>query len=692
MEMEREQIVWRHNPEFDRLDPLSPLSVGNGEFAFTSDITGLQTFPEQYEVPLGTQSNWGWHFTGGRGRFSAKDAALQMFETHGRQVGYPMKPGDKPEAYQWLRQNPHRLHLGRLSFRFLDEAGEELSYSDAGQFRQKLDLWTGILSSKFEIRGVPVEVTTACHPEADILGVRVISPLIREGRLQVFIRFPAPDMTHSAWAKSVFADWESDHRHDTVLVRQEKGTALLERTLDEERYAVRWRWNIGRLEQTETHEFTLNPGESQDESPNESPEELTFSVGFAAGSPGVADFEAIVSASIRHWESFWQSGGAVSFAGSSDPRAFELERRVVLSQWLCAIHSGGSMPPQETGLMYNSWFGKSHLEMHWWHAAHFALWGRASILRRSLDWYNGILPVARELALSQGYEGARWPKMVGFDGIPCPSPVAPGLIWQQPHPIAMAELCYKADPAQETLRGFRDIVFESADFMVSYAHWNESRDAFDLGPPLIPAQECHPMNASANPPYELEYWKYGLDIAIKWADRLGVQPNPRWVEVATNLAAPPRLDGVYLAHELAPDTFTEKNHDHPSMLCALGVLPGKLIDRETMRRTLWKVKDDWKWETAWGWDFPVCAMTAARLGERDLAVDFLLMDEMKNTFLPNGHNYQRPGLTAYLPGNGGLLTAVAMMACGWEGEEDLRCPGFPASGWTVQWEGLKPWL
>ena len=172
--------------------------------------------------------------------------------------------------------------------------------------------------------------------------------------------------------------------------------------------------------------------------------------------------------------------------------------------------------------------------------------------------------------------------------------------------------------------------------MVSYVHWNETTGAFDLGPPLIPAQECHPMNASANPPYELEYWKYGLDIAIKWADRLGIQPNPRWAEVASNLAAPPRLDGVYLAHEFAPDTFTEKNHDHPSMLCALGVLPGKLIDRETMRRTLWKVKDAWKWETAWGWDFPVCAMTVARLGERDLAVDFLLMDEMKTRICQTG--------------------------------------------------------
>lgn len=84
---------------------------------------------------------------------------------------------------------------------------------------------------------------------------------------------------------------------------------------------------------------------------------------------------------------------------------------MVLSQWLCAVHSGGSMPPQETGLMYNSWFGKAHLEMHWWHAAHFALWGRASILRRSMDWYDRILPIARELARMQGYEepaGRRW--------------------------------------------------------------------------------------------------------------------------------------------------------------------------------------------------------------------------------------------------------------------------------------------
>jgi hypothetical protein len=45
----RRELVRRHNPVNRKLDPKSPLSVGNGEFAFTADITGLQTVPDAYE-------------------------------------------------------------------------------------------------------------------------------------------------------------------------------------------------------------------------------------------------------------------------------------------------------------------------------------------------------------------------------------------------------------------------------------------------------------------------------------------------------------------------------------------------------------------------------------------------------------------------------------------------------------------
>lgn len=310
-----------------------------------------------------------------------------------------------------------------------------------------------------------------------------------------------------------------------------------------------------------------------------------------------------------------------------------------------------------------------------------------------LDWYISILPLAKDLANSQGYEGARWPKMVGVDGKQSPSSIAPVLIWQQPHPIALAELCYQANPNSETLQRWREIVVQSAHFMASYAKWDEQQQAYVLGPPLIPAQECHQPEESSNPPYELEYWKYGLQIASRWLERLEEEVPAIWLEVAQHMADPPHAHGLYLAHANCPDTFTRYNHDHPSMVGALGMLPGSLINPTIMKQTLQKVRDEWQWDTAWGWDFPMCAMTAARLGEPSLALDFLLMDAPKNTYLANGHNYQRPGLSAYLPGNGALLMAVAMMACGWQGAAEQEAPGFPKDGsWSVQWEGLKPLL
>ena len=81
---------------------------------------------------------------------------------------------------------------------------------------------------------------------------------------------------------------------------------------------------------------------------------------------------------IRYWRSgaFVDMGGDPAAEHATDPRAVELERRVVLSQYLTRVNSAGSTPPQETGYTLNSWYGKYHHEMRWWHQAHFALWQR----------------------------------------------------------------------------------------------------------------------------------------------------------------------------------------------------------------------------------------------------------------------------------------------------------------------------
>src|SRR4051794_35502839 len=61
--IDRHALVMRHSPTITSIDRSAPFMVGNGNIAFTADITGLQTFPERYSpfAPLLIESQWGWH-------------------------------------------------------------------------------------------------------------------------------------------------------------------------------------------------------------------------------------------------------------------------------------------------------------------------------------------------------------------------------------------------------------------------------------------------------------------------------------------------------------------------------------------------------------------------------------------------------------------------------------------------------
>ncbi|HEU0173254.1 MAG TPA: glycoside hydrolase family 65, partial [Blastocatellia bacterium] len=162
--IDRAALVRRHNPVLRQIDQLSPLSVGNGEFAFTADVTGLQTFPDVYEqaMPLCTLSQWGWH-SAPLPVGSQKALRLVQFDTFGRQVGYAVSSDGQNEAYNWLRENPHRLHLGRVALRLMTSGGREAQVEDITDIEQRLDLWTGALTSRFKFDGKPVTVRTAVH-------------------------------------------------------------------------------------------------------------------------------------------------------------------------------------------------------------------------------------------------------------------------------------------------------------------------------------------------------------------------------------------------------------------------------------------------------------------------------------------------------------------------------------------------
>ena len=703
--LDRKALVRRHTVVVDRIDPRSPLQVGNGSLACGVDVTGLQTFPEAYPVPdtsggepgtlLGTFTQWAWHSTpppegGAAWRGGAPELPRRVYRTRRGEVAYvDAEPTGRDDAampahVRWLRANPHRLDLLRLGL-ILD--GTTPSITELGPCRQVLDLWAGRLTSDVTLAGRHLRVTTACHPEADVLAVRIeqVDPPSEGAQLGVRLAFP---YGCEAWAGG--ADWTAPEKHRTQLDAAGNASAVvLSRFFDgADRPLHRVRVAAPDVRRVGQHAvLATGPGSV-----------LDVVVGLAQEEPPgpLPTVTQTLAAAAGYWKRFWTTGAALDLSGSADPRAPELERRAVLSQYLTAIQCSGCLPPQETGLLVNSWRGRFHLEMHYWHAAHFALWGRPELLEPSMEFYREILPVARETARQQGYDGARWPKQVGPDGRESPSHIGPFLLWQQPHVIHLAELLRRAGTPRAVER-YGDLVEATARFMADVAE--PTPDGFALGPPLVPAQESYAeeRHSVTNPPFELASWSWALRVAQQWRQRAGLAPEPRWTEVADGMASPLVAAGRYAAVGTVPDNGASGplrprtvRADHPSMVYGLGVVPATgALDPGIVRATLHDVLADWDWPSTWGWDFPALAMTATRLGEPSTAVDLLLSAAAKNTYLPNGHNWQSETLPAYLPGNGGLLTALAMMAGGWDGGPGTAAPGFP-SGWSVRAEGFIP--
>lgn len=684
MAINRKELVSLHNPVLTKSDYSSPLTVGNGEFAFTADITGLQTLYKEYEdtLPLCTMSQWGWHtipVSKDQYSYTLNDVVMTEYDYQGRKVIYPKKkmPGNE-EVYDWLRKNPHRLNLARIAFYY---NGNEISEQDITPIKQELFLYEGKLVSEFLIDGTHCIVKTCCDSKSDTVAFKVQSKALKSNELTVCIRFPYGSSTITA------SDWESDELHHTEIIGEETGRLLCKRTLDKDVYFTSINADKSTRFTVDGHKIMLHFNE----------ENCFFTVGFSKDLLEQKREEDIFVNSENYWHNFWETGGILRLNKSKDTRALELERRIIQSQYLMAVNSMGSAPPQETGLTCNSWYGKMHLEMYFWHCAWAPLWNHGDLLERSIPWFVEHLPEARENAARNGYRGCRWPKMIALEGIDCPSAVAPLLVWQQPHIIFMLELLRgQKDNTQvhEFMESYWILVKETADFMCDFVAFNEVTGKYDIVSPVIPVQECHRPEVTKNPAFEVEYFRVTLHQAIDWAQTLGIKVSKEWEDVANNMAEPAIENGLYLAHENCPDTFEMYNRDHPSMLGVYGILPKDDVNREAMKATLKKVIECWKYESLWGWDFAVMAMTAVRLGDPETAIDLLLLDSPKNNYVVSGNNRQilRKDLPLYLPGNGSLLLAIPLMAVGYEGCS-VPSPGFPKDGnWVVEAENIAQYV
>ncbi|MEI9866226.1 MAG: hypothetical protein WDN00_17060 [Limisphaerales bacterium] len=440
--IDRHALVARHNIEWPSINGEIPL--GNGNFAFNVDGTGLET------VRGNIMSHWCWHSFPLPSGVTKDQIRPWGTPDHGRMT-LPLTTRDPEPIADWEYNNPQPLNLGRIGF--INQKGERLAASEVHMDSRHLELWTGILTSRFTYLGETVMVQTCVDPKTDTVAVHVQSVLLRDGRLMVMLDFPAPTLNVGGW----LGDFSRITGHQTAIIRQAQNSLQLHRTIDDAQYDVVLSghgFNVTRPmtinPEIESARYGANDGGwtnvtaqvasalhdhgtvtanndafgdpafhhakklviqyrldgkertnvlSENDSwnirssphqfivaPNAGTSEIDFTCTFGANitGAGTLTFADVKATCETSWPKFWNSGGAIDLSKSRDPRWQELERRIVLSQYELAAQSAGDNPPAEAGLTgMDVWHGKWHFEMIWWHLAHYRALGSLADGRKS---------------------------------------------------------------------------------------------------------------------------------------------------------------------------------------------------------------------------------------------------------------------------------------------------------------------
>jgi hypothetical protein len=489
-------------------------------------------------------SDWGWHSFPNSKSLKPSESEKIFDFGHGHQEIYAVEfknnaDGRHKEATEYFRVNPHRLHLGSVGLSLSDTKGQPISLGQLTKIRQEQRLYDGEIISSFKADGEQMDVITGVHPTKDALYARLHSPLLKNRQAVVSLRFAYPTGKHADDA----CDWTAGRKHQSMVIDKTSHSVLIERILDDTKYYVLVQWEgHATFEEYDRHHFRLSTSD----------EMLSFSVEYMDSVNSLTNttsfsFNQYHTTTLNYWHDWWYSGAVVDFSLCTDPRSRELERRVVLSQYLTQINCANALPPQESGLTYNTWYGRPHLEMAWWHLVDFILWGHPEVVEKMLQWYNHVAyPVARQIAQRQGFKGVRWMKMTDPWAGEAPSNTGSFLIWQQPHYIYLAEEMYRANPSTETLREYGAQVEATAEFMADFVSFDAQQRRYVLKGATA-MQECMTKDISYNHPFELAYWRYGLSVAQQWRVRQGKPRIAHWDDIIAHLSPLPEVDGIYTA-------------------------------------------------------------------------------------------------------------------------------------------------
>jgi hypothetical protein len=256
--------------------------------------------------------------------------------THGRLVDYNMPNPAESDISQWLIANPNRLNLGRIGFHFGNESIQEENLKNKTQL---LDIWSGKLLSSFVLGGSRVDVTTTVDPDRDVVAITVESDLLSDGKLGIFFDFPYPDLNKF---DAPFVGVWNNTQSTTTLQNSQEG-ATIRQKLDNNIHYFHAKWDgpceiSGPIPETNKYILKRLPGSKTLHL------RTLFTTEKVAHS--VKTTSEIEISAARWWNSYWTSGAFVDISATGEPNAIELQRRIILSQYLLAVNSASDYEPQ----------------------------------------------------------------------------------------------------------------------------------------------------------------------------------------------------------------------------------------------------------------------------------------------------------------------------------------------------------
>lgn len=589
--MKKSDII-KYNLKFNHIDSKNPVTIGNGDFAITLDQTGTQSLYEIYkDIPLSTMSNKNWFYK------DKKD--IKPSYVDGK--AYMLFNLDNDPNYQINRQYPFKYSFMQI---LLYDNDKLIDINNIKDVKQELDLYKGIVTSSFNYKEKINKTISFIYQDHDEFNFK-----LQSDNLNLALKFNYPSYTKNGYRLDILPN---------VLVKEDRITLLYD---DKNSLSFK-------LKSSSNYQIVENTLIFDDNN-------VSFSLALDEIKEG------------KLLDEFWKCDNGIIIDNE------ELVKKMVLSKYLLHVNSTGIYPPQESGLTYNCWNSKFHLEMHLIHSLWNIYNNHVGDLVKSFDYYLSIMPSSLKRASLNGYKGLRFPKMTGPDGEDSPSNIGPLLIWQAPHILFMLQEIYYLYNKENIIKKYEPLISGTIDFMISFLTLKDSK--YQMLDPLLEACESIPLDRCQNPSFELEYWRYTLERQPKIDTVLYGHQRYDYLDITSKIITPKEDDGIYLKTYGVIDKY-DLYKDHPTEGFLMNFFKSKIVDKEKMVKTIDYILKNMDLSSYWGWDFPFLGLSLLNCGEIEKSIEVTQLNTINNQYLYNGYNTSpRDDLKAYLPGNGAFL-------------------------------------